>query len=141
MVLMRGDTRPVKREGRKMGIPKVPKVYRMLDLFCGTGSVGDVFRGLGYDVISVDFDPRRGPSLVVDIGVWQYWRVFQPHYFDVVSCCPPCTEFSRAMTSRPRDLAKADRLVQAALEIVNYLQPDFWFLENPRTGELPESNT
>ena len=54
----------------------------------------------------------------------------------MIACCPPCTEFSRALTTRPRRLEAADRLVQAALEIIDYLQPTFWFLENPRYGEL-----
>ena len=40
------------------------------------------------------------------------------------------------MTCRPRQLHHADRLVMKALEIVNYFQPDLWFLENPRKGLL-----
>ena len=51
-------------------------------------------------------------------------------------CCSPCTEFSRAMTSRPRDLSRADKIVRTTLEIVEYLQPQLWFMENPRHGEL-----
>ena len=42
------------------------------------------------------------------------------------------------MTSRPRDLEKAEKAVKAALYIVGYLQPTLWFLENPRTGILKE---
>ena len=140
---MRVDTPTVLKPGTKRAtkrpeVPRLIRTYRMLDLFSGTGSVGRVFKDLGYEVISVDFDPKRNPTIVVDITIWQYWKAFQACYFDVVGCCPPCTEFSRAMTSRPRDLAKADGAVKAALEIVDYLQPLFWFLENARTGILKE---
>ena len=116
-------TRPGKREERLKRIPKAPRFRRMLDLYSGTGSVGEVFRKMGYEVITVDFDFRAKPSIIVDITIWQYWKAFPPRFFDVVACCPPCTEFSRAMTSRPRDLEKADRAVKAALDIVDYLQP------------------
>ena len=98
--------------------------------------MGAYFRGLGYEVVSVDNDPRREPDIVADIGGWQYWKFFRPQHFDVVGCSPPCTEYSRAMTTHPRDFEKADRLVRAALDIIDYLQPRLWFLENPKSGEL-----
>ena len=97
-----------------------------------------MFQNMGHELITVDFDARRTPSIVVDINIWQYWKDFPPRVFDVVACCPPCTEFSRAMTSRLRDLPKADRAVKTALDIVDYLQPTLWFLESPRTGVLKE---
>lgn len=40
------------------------------------------------------------------------------------------------MTSRERRLEWADSLVKRALEIISYLQPRFWFLENPQRGLL-----
>ena len=129
-------TRPEKRVARRTPIPRAPKIRRALDLFSGTGSVAKALQEKGFEVVTVDFNPRNKPSITVDIAVWQYWKVFQPQYFDVIACCPPCTEFSRAMTSRPRDFARADRMVKTSLESIDYLQPDFWFLENPRHGEL-----
>ncbi len=51
---------------------------------------------------------------------------------------PPCTENSAAMTCRPRELAKADAIVERALEVIRYLQPRYWFVENPRTGMLKD---
>ena len=111
---------------------------RMLDLFCGTGSVGQVFREQGWQVVSVDWDPKYQPTLIRDIGAWDYWLDFPPGHFDVVACSPPCTEFSSAMTRRARDLEYADHLVVTTLNIISYLQPDFWFLENPRGGLLKD---
>ena len=49
---------------------------------------------------------------------------------------PVCTEYSRAMTRRPRKLEEGDRLAIRALEIIRDLRPRFWALENPQTGLL-----
>ena len=109
---------------------------RMLDLYAGTGSVGDVFRDLGYEVVSLDCNPKFKPTITVDVMQWDYRKNYPPQYFDVIACSPPCTEFSTAMTCRPRQLEHADMLVQKALEIIDYFQPELWFLENPRLGLL-----
>ena len=130
--------RPERREARKTPTPRPPRKRRMLDLFSGTGSVGATFTKLGYDVFSVDIDPKCKPTITVDVTVWEYWKCFAPKYFDVIVCCPPCVAYSRSMTSRPRDFEKADKMVRRALEIVEYYQPAFWFLENPRTRKLPK---
>ena len=36
----------------------------------------------------------------------------------------------------PRDLEKADELVRRAIRIIDELQPQFWFIQNPQTGYL-----
>ena len=36
----------------------------------------------------------------------------------------------------PRDFEKADKLVQSCLDIIEYLKPQLWFIENPDTGYL-----
>ena len=63
-------------------------------------------------------------------------EVFPPLCFDVIASSPPCTEYSRALTSRSRNLAAAVKIVLAALEIIGYSQPTFWFMENPQRGLL-----
>ena len=109
----------------------------MLDLCSGTGSVGDVFEQHGFTVVTVDKEEKFQPTILADILTWDYRNAFAPGIeFEVISCGPPCTEFSAAMTCRPRNLELADRMVQKCLEIVDFFQPTFWFLENPRTGLL-----
>ena len=39
-------------------------------------------------------------------------------------------------TTAPRKLALADALARKALEIIKYLRPERWWLENPRNGLL-----
>jgi len=88
-------------------------------------------------VTTFDNDRSWKPDILVDILEWDYRSVYKPHYFDVVVCCPPCTEFSRAKTTKERDLILGDSLVLKALEIIQYLQPTRWWLENPRNGLIP----
>ena len=63
----------------------------MLELFSGTGSVGKVAREKGWDVVSVDIDPRA--DINVDIMEWDYRSSGMT--FDVVWGSPPCTMYSK----------------------------------------------
>ena len=109
---------------------------RMLDLFSGTGSIAKAFRARGYQVITLDNLPKFGADICMDILAWDYLRAFPRRYFKVIAASPPCTEYSVAMTCRPRELDKADELVGRAMDIIHHYMPEKWFLENPRTGHL-----
>ena len=43
---------------------------RLLELFSGTGSIGRVFAEKGWEVVSLDSDPRTNPTIVADIRDW-----------------------------------------------------------------------
>ena len=105
---------------------------RVLELFSGTKSIGNAFERLGYaDTVSVDSDPTYNPSRLVDIMVWDFTE-FEPGDFDVIHASPPCTQYSQARTrGGPRDFDTADGLVKKALDIIDYLQPASWLIENP----------
>jgi len=107
----------------------------MLDLFAGTGSVGDIAKELGYNVISLDRDMEA--EIQIDIMDWDYTD-FPEGFFDVIWCSPPCTEYSRAKTTAPRDIEGANRIVEKTLEILDHFKPQYWMLENPQTGLLKD---
>ena len=109
---------------------------RLLELFSGTGSVGKAFEELGWEVTSLDVDPKARPTICADICAWEPIPMFAPGYFDMIWASPVCTEYSRALTRRPRKLEDGDRLAIRALEIIRVLQPRFWAIENPQTGLL-----
>ena len=110
---------------------------RLLELFCGTKSVGRAFESQGFEVVSLDLESRFEPTICIDILLWDYTE-YPPGYFDVIWASPDCTHYSIARSSAktPRNLEYADSLVQRALEIIRYHNPRAWFLENPASGLL-----
>ena len=85
----------------------------------------------------MDIEPTFKPTIVADLREWDP-RVYPPRYFDCVHASPPCTEYSCARTTakKPRDLEGSDALVQRTMEMMQYLQPLCWIMENPWTGLL-----
>jgi site-specific DNA-cytosine methylase len=117
---------------------------RLLELFCGSKSVGKVAETLGYQVISVDMNAEWKPTIVADMLTWDY-KVFPPGHFDVVWASPPCEHYSclnhthpEKNALRPQNLALADSLVRKAIEIIEWFNPEKFFIENPQSGELKD---
>ena len=110
---------------------------RLLELFSGTGSIGEAFRAHGFEVVSLDKDPSFMPTICEDILTWDY-TCYPPQHFDVVWASPDCTQYSiaRSKAKTPRNLILADSLVQRALEIIRYFNPRAWYIENPASGLL-----
>lgn len=120
-----------------MGLSNAKQV-RVLDLFSGSGSVDKVE---GYDVTSVDNQPLvlgHRPTHCVDILKWDYKSLYEPGSFDIVWASPPCEQYSVARTTArtPRNLELADALSAKAREIIDYLKPGAWVIENPRSSML-----
>ena len=108
---------------------------RVLELFRGTGSIGKYCEELGYDVFSLDIDPKAQASVTTDIMNWDY-AMYPVGHFDIIWASPPCTEYSTMCFRRPRKLDVADAIVQRVLDIINYFKPTTWYIENPRSGML-----
>lgn len=112
----------------------------LLELFAGTGSVGKSFASHGWLVVSLDITDKGGytPTLLVNILHWAYKDAFPKHHFRVVWASPPCEHYSLARTTAatPRDLPFYDSLVRKSLEIVEWFQPEYYFIENPASGLL-----
>ena len=112
---------------------------RLLELFSGTGSVGEPWRQAGHEVTAVDIDSRYNPEIVCDIMQWSYCKVPVP---DVIWSSIPCEQFScaRSKAHRPRNLEHADALAAKTWEIIQYfleLNPAIlWFIENPDSSLL-----
>ena len=78
-----------KEQGEDDGDDDAVRPPRMLDLFSGSGSVGDEFRRQGFQVTSVDNDATCEPTHVVDVLSWDYKSMYIPGYFDVIFCVNP----------------------------------------------------
>ena len=93
---------------------------KLLELFSGTGSVGEPFRNAGHDVVSVDINGRA--DITEDILQLSYCKLETP---DVIWSSPPCENFSIARTraKKPRNFALADALVSKTWEIIIFPKP------------------
>ena len=99
----------------------------MLDLFSGLGGASSAFRARGWDVVTVDNDPRFGCTHTADLLTWQYDGP-RP---DLVWASPPCTEFSReSMPWCRTGKAPSLELAKAAKRIIDECDPAWWVIEN-----------
>ena len=95
---------------------------RALELFSGTNSVGELLRQNGWEVASLDNRPKYNPNITTNITTWDYTQYPKGH-FEYIHASPPCTEYSRALSTRRRRFEDADPLALRALEIIAALQP------------------
>jgi len=114
----------------------------ILELFAGSKSIGNVAEQLRMNVYSSDIEQFGGIDYVVDILEFDVNKVpFKP---DVIWASPPCTGFSVAAIGRnwtkidgdaiPKsDTARLGiELVKKTIEIIDYFNPKYFFIENPR---------
>jgi hypothetical protein len=110
---------------------------RLLELFSGTGSVSKAIGHLYDEIVSIDILEKFKPTEVADILKWDY-KKYPIDYFHTIWASPPCTEYSKAKTQGVRNLVLADSIVQRTIEIIDYFNPEKWFIENPQTGLLKD---
>lgn len=113
---------------------------RLLELFCGTKSVSKAVGDRFTEVINVDIDPKSNPTICANILEWDY-KIYPPGYFHTIWASPPCCEFSALNRSHPNkipNLPLADSIVKRTIEIIEYFNPQRFFMENPQTGLLKD---
>jgi site-specific DNA-cytosine methylase len=110
---------------------------KLLELFKGTGSVSKALSKQypNLQVWSLDIEAKSNATYTADIMNWDY-KQFEEGCFDYIWASPPCTEYSVCLTTRPRRFDIADPIVLRVLDIIEYLKPKHWFIENPQTGHL-----
>ena len=108
----------------------------VMDLFSGTGSWRKEMTKKGWNVYSLDINPK---AFEVDeiINILDYIPD-KNKKFDVIIASPPCTQYSKAKTRGIRDLELADSIVSKVLEIIDFYNPKYYLIENPQTGLLPK---
>jgi len=121
---------------------------RVLELFSGTKSVGKCCDELGWESISVDMILPADHQ--VDIMEFDY-KQYPKDHFDIVWGSPPCCSYSKLQSSWfgrkkkegiftreiwEQEMKESDKLVKKTFEIIEYFNPELWFLENPQTGNL-----
>ena len=115
---------------------------KVLELFCGTKSVGKVCDELGWETISLDIDKRFNPDICIDFMDWDYTDISG---IDIIWSSPECKCYSMASGNRHFNIDKGPKTEQAKKsldilkklkECINYhkkLNPNLiYFIENPR---------
>lgn len=124
----------------------MPKPY-VLDLFSGLGGASEAFVQAGCKVVRIENNIllEYVPFTVMkDILEWRDWIDQLPQVeWDLVWASPPCLDFSNAYHAPGPTAAREGRefkpnmsLVVAAKEIIEYLKPKAWVIENV-SGSVP----
>jgi len=115
---------------------------RILELFCGTKSIGKVGKARGHDVFSSDIMPKFNADYTVDILEFDLSEL--PWKPDMIWASPPCTYFSVASigthwnkdnTPKTERAVVGCKIVESVLDIIRGLNPAVYYIENPR-GKL-----
>jgi site-specific DNA-cytosine methylase len=114
----------------------------ILELFAGSRSIGKAAEILNLNVFSTDINNFDKIDYVVNILEFDFNKIpFNP---DIIWASPPCTGFSVAALGHhwtggknayiPKtDTAKIGiEIAKKTIEIINYYNPKFYFIENPR---------
>jgi len=69
---------------------------KLLELFKGTGSINKVAKRYNYNVVSLDFEEKYKPYILIDILKWDYKKYSQDNKYipDYIWASPPCESFS-----------------------------------------------
>lgn len=116
-----------------------------LDLFAGLGGFSQAFEESDdWKVVTVDINPEFDPDIEADI------LKLSPEDLpgaDVITASPPCVDFSVACITdkwdhseerRPHhlpeneDIAHSIKIVFHTLWLIQQLDPEWWFMENPK---------
>lgn len=137
-----------------------------LELFSGTHSFGKVSSRHGYDVVSLDRDLGAecpfGSGYVSkkhfkqDILTWDY-KQYPKNYFDLITASPVCMWWSHLRKSWigrkikahgdtiiTQEILDADiekygiPMVDKIFEILDYFNPKYFIVENPKNGQMKE---
>ena len=123
---------------------------KVLELFAGSRSFSKVAEEMGMETFTTDYKAFDKIDLVIDILDLDNDLLMENLFekgmdnIDCVWASPPCTYFSVASighhwnkdhTPKTPEAILGVKIVQKTLDIIDFLKPDFFFIENPR-GKL-----
>ena len=126
-------------------------MVKVLELFSGTRSIGKCCDKLGWESYSVDL-MSSDADFKGDIMDFDY-KQFNRDEFDIVWASPPCTNYSKLQDCwlgrmrkgeiytkeiQEKEMNDDDKLVLRAIEIINYFNTEYWFIENPASSKMKD---
>lgn len=101
----------------------------MLDLCCGLKGASAAMKDRGWQVVTLDIDPRFRPDIVADVRGWSW----NGERVELIWASPPCTEFARESMPWSRTGNEPDMsIVLGCQRIIDEARPTFWAIENVR---------
>lgn len=110
-----------------------------LELFAGSRSFSKVAESLGHKVYTTDNQDFEAIDQVCDIFDFDINKI--PYEPEIIWASPPCTTFSIAScyhhwnkdkTPKTDKCLVGIKIVKETINIINKLNPKYWFIENPR---------
>lgn len=140
---------------------------KILELFSGTHSVGYCADKLGHKIVSLDRDLQAKSKIYdyisenhikEDIMTWDYKKNFKKGDFDIITASPVCLYWSKLRNCwigrkckaiHPTEIItkeileeeirlKGQPMVDKIFEIIEYFEPKYYLIENPKTGRMKE---
>ena len=115
---------------------------KVLELFAGSRSFSRVAEEFGHRTYCTDFKPFDKINQVCDIFDFDISKI--PFTPDIIWASPPCYTFSvasighhwkggnRAYIPKTEKAKVGIKMVQKTLDIINELNPKYYYIENPR---------
>jgi SAM-dependent methyltransferase len=104
---------------------------KFLDLCCGKKGASGEFKKAGWDVVTVDINPKFNPDIVADIN-----DLHLEGDFDFVWASPVCTGYTKRSLPASwkcnggKHTEPDMRLFLNCYRIIRYLKPRWWVIEN-----------
>jgi len=117
---------------------------QVIELFAGSRSIGQVGEQMGFEVFSTDLHPFEGMDWVGDVRDIPIRDLVRNDRPTILWASPPCTGFSVAAIGKcwnktptgPEPKSESAKLglelLERTLEIIDLIEPDVWWIENPR---------
>jgi hypothetical protein len=113
---------------------------KLLELFSGSCTVSEEAKRRGYEVRNLDICSKNNPTYCCDIITWNYKEDLKDWKPDVIWASPDCRSWSIAQHKHRKSnlipltqvALDGEAMVLKTLEIIEWLNPSYYFLENPR---------
>lgn len=101
-----------------------------IDVCAGRGGHSSAFTNTNYEVVTIDIERKFKPTIIADVENIPLKKDLRP---EVLLMSPPCDRFTLMSNYWPKPgIKRALNIVGACLELVPYLQPKHWCMENPK---------
>jgi len=103
----------------------------LLDLCCGLKGASNDFKDNGWNITTVDINPKFNPDIIADVN-----SLFLEGHYDLIWASPPCQDYSKCALpvswgcNRGYHKQPDMRPFLNCYRIIRYPKPRWWVIEN-----------